>query len=44
MVYDNSGVIIKCENFKDFLNNINDYNNLILEQLNDDNTDCSDND
>lgn len=36
IVYDDSGIIIKCEDFKNFLNNIKEYENLILEQYNDD--------
>lgn len=41
MVYDDSGVIIKCEDFNSFLDNIKEHDKLVLEQMNQDDTDDS---
>lgn len=41
MVHDDSGVIIKCEDFNNFLDNIKEHDKFVLEQMNNDDTDNS---
>lgn len=41
MIHDDSGIIIKCEDFNSFLDNIKEHDNFVLEQMNKDDTEES---